>query len=276
MLMVFGIIGFLAVMVVVGVPLMLWQVTRRCRQLDPMSLARLRQEAELDPKSFRATPESVSEFHVKLRDQSQNFIASSEIGSLVTFKDAVAGNWKIETNTTGDTQDALQALRSVWGRESVAVDPKLRARLGDREEPGDAAPKPGPLRERLAEKFAEKVKELDTPSPNLPRSGFPLYMFLGFTAGALLAAGVAGLLTADAGRFSYTGFVKLVWSLGGLGTYLGHVAGCLKYRELKINPFGQITPRILGIGATIVLLGSIVMLGAAMGMMTVLHGPPPH
>jgi hypothetical protein len=135
MLLVFAVIGFLAVTVVVGVPLMLWQVTRRCRQLDPMSLARLRQEAELDRRSFRATPETVADFKVTLLDQRDNFIPSQEIGSTITFKDSVTGRWKIQTKATCDTRAAVQALRSIWGEDCIEVDARLRERLG--ETPGD-------------------------------------------------------------------------------------------------------------------------------------------
>jgi F0F1-type ATP synthase membrane subunit c/vacuolar-type H+-ATPase subunit K len=126
---VFGIVGMFAMVVVVAVPLTLWQVTRRCRQLDPMSLARLRQEAELESKSFRATPVSVTEFRVALLDQRENLIPSQEIGSTISFKDTVTGRWKLETKATCDTRDALRALRSIWGKERVTVDAKLSDRL---------------------------------------------------------------------------------------------------------------------------------------------------
>ena len=272
--MVFGIVAFLAVMVVVGVPLMLWQVTRRCRQLDQMSLARLRQEAELNPLSFRATPDTAAEFQVALLDQRDNFISSSEVGSTLKFRDSVAGRWKVETKATADTRAALAALRSIWGSDRVAVDADLRKRLGEKaDDPVPDADGPRPLTQRIA----AAVKAFDAPQPaTLPKYGFPRDMLLGFAAGALIAVGTAAAMSAGQGRFSYTGLLRLAFALGGAGTYLGHVAGCLRHKDLGLNPFGPINPGVLAVGGCICLLGSAAVLAAAMGIMTLLYGPPPH
>lgn len=275
LLMVFGAIGLLALVVVSVVPLMLWQVTRRCRQLDPMSLARLRQEAELDSKSFRATPETIREFKVTLLDQREHFIPSEEVGSRIAFKDSVAGRWKIETKATRDTRDSLVAIRSIWGAGCVTVDPKLRERLGEPADPSD-----GPLaadnRVPLSQRVEALFKQLDAPpSPNLPRYGFPFEMLVGFTLGAAISVTLTFWLTAG-GRFSYTGLVKFLFSLGGLGTYLGHVAGCLRHKELGIHPFGQLRLGILAVGGLIVIAGTMAVFGGVLTILTALRGPAPH
>lgn len=136
-----GIIAFLACLVVVGIPLTLWTITRRCRELDEMSLNDLRSQSELHPKSFRATPESVSEINVDLLDQRDNMIPSFEVGCTFTFKHAHKGRWIIQTITTRDTRDAVQALLAAWGQDRVSVDPKLRQRLGlETAVPAPAAP----------------------------------------------------------------------------------------------------------------------------------------
>lgn len=130
-LIVLGIIAFLAVIAIVGIPLTLWGITKRCRALDDMSLSDLRNESELHPKSLRATPETVSEINVKFFDQSAQFFASNETACSMTFKHATRGKWTIDTLTKNDTRAAVQALYAVWGRDKVFVDEKLRAQIGD-------------------------------------------------------------------------------------------------------------------------------------------------
>lgn len=130
-LIVLGVIAFLAVIAIVGIPLTLWGITKRCRKLDDMSLSDLRGEAELNPKSLRATPDTVSEINVKFLDQSAQFFASNETACSITFKHATRGKWTIDTLTKSDTRAAVQALYAVWGRDKVFVDEKLRAQIGD-------------------------------------------------------------------------------------------------------------------------------------------------
>src|SRR5262249_55636224 len=106
--------------------------------------------------------------------------------------------------------------------------------------------------------------------------GFPLLMLVGFCIGAAIATATAFVLSAGAGRFSYTGLFQLLVSLGGLGTYIGHVLGALRNREAGFKPFGPLTPGVLGVGAGIVLAGTVVVLFTVLGIMTQIKGPPPH
>ncbi|HET6422993.1 MAG TPA: hypothetical protein VFG20_04875 [Planctomycetaceae bacterium] len=129
-LIVLGCIAFIAAIAVVGIPLTLWGITKRCRALDAMSLGELRGESELHPKSLRATPETVSEVNVKFLDLSAQFFSGTETACSITFKHATRGKWTIDTLTQADTRAAVQALYAEWGRDKVFVDEKLRARLG--------------------------------------------------------------------------------------------------------------------------------------------------
>lgn len=128
---VLGVIAFLAAMAIVGIPLTLWGITKRCRALDGMSLGDLRNESELHSKSLRATPETVSEINVTFLDLDQGLLSSRETGCSISFKHATRGKWSIDAITSRDTRAAVQALYAVWGRDQVFVDEKLRARLGD-------------------------------------------------------------------------------------------------------------------------------------------------
>jgi hypothetical protein len=213
----------------------------------------------------------VTEFKVMLLDQQKNFLPSTQVGSTISFRDSVVGRWKVLTSTTADTRSALAALRSIWGADCVCVDRSLRERLGERMEAADTE-RVTTLRQRLA----AKARELESPSPSMPRYGFPWYMVIGFLLGAAIGVAVTFALSAGGGRFRYTGLVKMVWALGGLGTYLGHEAGCLRHRAHGVKPFRPLTPGTMACGATIWMLGSIAVFAAVLGIMTLLHGPPPH
>lgn len=128
---VMAIIGLLGLLVVIIVPTTLWGITRRCRELDALSLNGLRGQAEIDKRSFRATPDSIKEFKVQLLDQRENFKPSQEVGSIISFKHKPTGRWKIETLTTADTRDAIQAIFAIWDRDQVEIDEKLLARFGE-------------------------------------------------------------------------------------------------------------------------------------------------
>jgi hypothetical protein len=107
--------------------------------------------------------------------------------------------------------------------------------------------------------------------------GFPLRMLIGFAIGAGVATVVAFVLAAGAERFSYTALFDLVVALGALGTYLGHVTGAVKHKDAGFKPWGPITPNVLMVGGAIVLFGTLVVVGAVMGIMTLIKGgPPPH
>jgi hypothetical protein len=100
------------------------------------------------------------------------------------------------------------------------------------------------------------------------RFGFPSFMLLGFAIGAGLAVLVATLRGAGAVRFSYTSLFYLVVSLGSLGVYVGHIIGAVRHKEVGFKPLGRLTPGVFFVGATIVLVGSAVVLSAMMGIMT--------
>jgi hypothetical protein len=101
-------------------------------------------------------------------------------------------------------------------------------------------------------------------------------MLIGFAVAAAIAVVIAFAMSAAAGRFRYTVLVELVFALGGSGTWLGHVVGCLRHKELGINPLGPLPIRVAAPGAAIWLFGTIAVCGAVLGIMTALYGPPPH
>jgi hypothetical protein len=107
--------------------------------------------------------------------------------------------------------------------------------------------------------------------------GFPLRMLIGFAIGAGVATVAAFILAAGVQRFSYTALFNLVAALGAMGTHLGHVTGAMKHKDAGFKPWGPITPNVLMVGGAIVLFGTVVVIGAVMGIMTLIRGePPPH
>jgi hypothetical protein len=127
LLWVLGIIAFCAVMVVVCVPVLLWQYARRCRQLDALRLSELREMSETDRQNFRATPESVPD--LEITPLVGDAAVPGQIACAITFKHARTGRWKIETLTTRDTRDAVQAVLTVWGQGRVLMDKSLQDRF---------------------------------------------------------------------------------------------------------------------------------------------------
>ena len=101
-------------------------------------------------------------------------------------------------------------------------------------------------------------------------------MLLGFSIGAIIAVATAFALAAEAGRFSYAGMVKILFSLGALGAYLGHAIGAARNKEAGFKPFGPLTQEVLTVGAVIVVVGSAAVMGAVLGIMTLIYGPSPH
>src|SRR5215207_1296707 len=77
------------------------------------------------------------------------------------------------------------------------------------------------------------------------RFGFPLLMLLGFAVGAGVAVAVAYGLAAQRKTFQYTTLLQLVASLGGAGTYLGHVLGAYRDKDAGIAPFGPLPQGIM-------------------------------
>lgn len=106
--------------------------------------------------------------------------------------------------------------------------------------------------------------------------GFPLLMLLGFGVGAVIATVTIFILSAEAGQFNYLALWRLVVPLGALGAYVGHVVGAARCKEAGFAPFGPLTPGVLAVGAAIVLLGSLLVMGSVFGIMTLIKGPPPH
>jgi hypothetical protein len=101
-------------------------------------------------------------------------------------------------------------------------------------------------------------------------------MTLGFFLGAGIATALAFALASRSGSFKYTGLFDMLLGLGALGAYLGHVLGAFRDKSGTIKPFGPLTPGILGTGALIVFLGSVLVIGTVLGIMTAIKGPPPH
>jgi hypothetical protein len=128
-LWVLGIIAFCAVMVVVCVPVLLWQYARRCHQLDALRLSELREQSETDAKNFRATPESVAD--LEITPLVGDAAVPGQIACAISFKHARTGRWKIEMLTTRDTRDAIQAVLAIWGPGLVLIDKSLQDRFGN-------------------------------------------------------------------------------------------------------------------------------------------------
>lgn len=234
-----GVIGLLAVGVAAAGPVTVWRITRRAAELDAMSLGALRELAETDDLSFRATPENVSDVTFAALDPA----ATGEgTGATVTFRHTPTGRWTIETTTARDTRDAIAAFREAFGRGAVVVRDELKGRLSGR------------LPATPSAEWAE-------PAETFPRGyGFPLLMLAGFAVGATIATATAFVLSAaPGGRFSYVGLLKLLFALGTIGTYTGHVIGAAVYREAGLKPFGLVPLGAWAVGGTIVLGGSFAV-----------------
>jgi hypothetical protein len=106
--------------------------------------------------------------------------------------------------------------------------------------------------------------------------GFPLPMLLGFLVGAALAVALAYALAAQRKTFQYTTLFQLVAAAGGLGTYLGHVVGALRDRDAGHSLFGPLPQGVMLTGAAIWFFGTVAVVGAVLGVMMSIHGPPPH
>ena len=74
----------------------------------------------------------------------------------------------------------------------------------------------------------------------------------------------------------YPALLKSRLALGGLGAYLGHVLGAARNKGAGVEPFGPLPPGAFALGGAILLLGSVAVAGAVLGIMTAMHGPPPH
>ncbi len=66
---------------------------------------------------------------------------------------------------------------------------------------------------------------------------------------------------------SYTILIQLLFSLGSVGTYIGHVVGAMRDKEAGFKPFGPLTPGVFFVGAGIVLAGSIIVWAAVLNIM---------
>ncbi len=122
MLWVLGIIAFLAALFVVIAPGVVWRISKRGAELDALPLSGLRQQAGTNPLCFRATPEEVTGIKAKRLD----LHARGELGATLEFRHAPTGRWTIETVTTRDTRDAVDAFRRAFGPEAVALAKELQ------------------------------------------------------------------------------------------------------------------------------------------------------
>ena len=106
------------------------------------------------------------------------------------------------------------------------------------------------------------------------RFGFPLLMLLGCLVGAGIAVAVAFALATDS--FRYTALFQMTAALAGAGTYLGHVVGASRNKDAGIAAFGPLPQGVMITGAVIWFLGTVAVVGTVLGVMTSIHGPPPH
>jgi hypothetical protein len=108
------------------------------------------------------------------------------------------------------------------------------------------------------------------------RFGFPLLMLLGFVVGAAAAVGLAYALAARRQTFQYTTLLQLVASMGGAGTYLGHVIGAVRDKDSGLAPFGQLPQGVMLTGLVVWFAGTVAVCAAVLVLMTSIHGPTPH
>jgi hypothetical protein len=102
--------------------------------------------------------------------------------------------------------------------------------------------------------------------------GFPLYMLLGFCAGACLAI----YIVIVAAGFHYSAMWKGVMGLGSLGAYVGHEVGAWRHPEVGFKPGGPLTEGVVILLGAITMIGTLLAVGAVVGIMTLIAGPPPH
>lgn len=129
MIGVLGLIALLTVGFVVALPAAVWRITKRVAVLDALPLSGLRTLAETDEGSFRATPENVSDVRFDRLEPGTASGPGEEVGATLSFRHAPTGKWTVETTTTHDTAEAIEAFRRLLGVEAVPVSGGLEARL---------------------------------------------------------------------------------------------------------------------------------------------------
>lgn len=243
---VLGVIGLLAAGLIIVVPLVVRRIMQRAAELDAMTLHQLREQAEIDELSFQCKGEQASGVKFDLLELGGPSKGISAVGATLRFIHKPTGKWTLETTTTQDTRDALDAFRKALGHDNVTVEAALEDRLQGRQTAGSAV----------------RRKEIATSEP-MPRGyGFPLAMLIGFAVGAA-AAVTAAYLFSQGGRISFVTLVKFLFSLGGMGTYTGHVVAAAMNPEKGLKPFGLVPFGAWLIGGAIVFGGTIAILLAA-------------
>lgn len=241
---VLGIAGLLAVGLILVLPAVVWRIMRRGAELDALSLAGLREQAATHDWSFRATADNLSDVRFNYLDPPTNS-GQTEIGAILSLHHKPTGKWRIETTTTRDTNAAIAAFREVLGSEAVEVELGLEGRLSGKL----------PIVSSAVGKAAVKVEKLPG------GYGFPLAMLAGFSVGAIIAIAAAFVLSSGpGGRFTYVGTLKLLFSLGGLGTFLAHEIAAWAKPERGLRPLGPVPMGALALGGVIVLGGSAAIL----------------
>ena len=124
-----GLIALLTVGFIVALPFVVRRVTRRAAELDALTLAGLREQAEIEERSFRATPDNVSDVKLDYLELNYSFARGNAVGATVTFRHTKTGKWKLETTSTRDTLDALAAFRGLVGPDAVTLEPFLKSQL---------------------------------------------------------------------------------------------------------------------------------------------------
>jgi hypothetical protein len=265
----YGVVGVVALLAggyTLAVPLVLWRITRRVAELDALSLRGLREQAEMDERSFRVTPDSISA--VKL---SHLKLDGPEVGALLTFKHKPTGSWKIETTTTRDTVDAVRAFQGLLGPPAVSVDGALATALS--REKQQSSPH---AEVAVSPRHDERGAISKVLPKSMPRFGYPRYMVGGFIVGAALAVAATYGLSGPEHPFRYTVLVRFLFAMGGLTIYLGHLVGALRDRTTLKQAAADFSASTLFLGAAICMIGTCAVFGIVLGIMTAIYGPAPH
>ncbi|MFO0866449.1 MAG: hypothetical protein U0744_17690 [Gemmataceae bacterium] len=124
---VFLLIALAAIAIVIIVPSVLWRMTKRGAELDAASLSRLRELAETEEWSFRATQANVTDASMTLLNSDQQQFGKDEVGANLKFRHDPSGKWNIETLVSHDTEAALEAMAQQLPQ--MTIEPEIPERL---------------------------------------------------------------------------------------------------------------------------------------------------
>jgi hypothetical protein len=104
------------------------EIAKRAAVLDPMTIERLREEADKDKASFRVTADNTKD--VKVEPPKTGFFANKNVEPNIVgrlrFTHDPTGKWALVILTKTDARAAIREFRRVLGRDHVDVELRLK------------------------------------------------------------------------------------------------------------------------------------------------------